>query len=52
MEQHIREQALRIRIAVLEDAIRTHRMYVRDGWRDRWKPDLDPNAYLWRALDD
>ena len=52
MRDHAREKALNIRIALLEDGIRTHRMYVRDGWRDRWRPDFEPNAYLWRLIDE
>ena len=50
----IREQALRIRIAVLENAIRTHRRVVRDGWVSPWRPDRSarPNEYLWSVLDD
>jgi hypothetical protein len=46
------EQVLRLRIAVLEDAIRMHRRMVRDGWVSQWSPDRDPNAYLWRTVDE
>jgi len=43
-----------LRIAVLEDRIRTHRMMVRDGWVSPWRPERseDPNGYLWSTLDD
>jgi len=43
-----------IRIAVLEDRIRMHRMMVRDGWVSPWSPQRsdDPNKYLWSALGD
>jgi len=46
------EPVLKIRIAVLEDAIRMHRRMVRDGWVSRWRPDRDPNEYLWRTVPD
>ena len=46
------EQTLLIKIAYLEDAIRMHRRIVRDGWRSPWRPDLDPNEYLWRMVDE
>jgi hypothetical protein len=45
------EHVLRIRVALLEDAIRMHRRMVRDHWQSRWT-DRDPNEYLWRHLDD
>jgi hypothetical protein len=45
------EHVLRLRISVLEDAIRMHRRMVRDGWVSPWT-DRDPNEYLWRLLDD
>jgi hypothetical protein len=41
-----------IRIAYLEDRIRTHRRMVRDGWVSRWRPDREPHTYLWSALGD
>ena len=43
-------QGLRIRVALLEDRILTHRMMVRDGWRSKWKEIPDPNQYLWDTL--
>lgn len=46
----LREQKLNTRIAVLEDAIRMHRRMVRDGWVSRWRPDREPNEYLWRTV--
>ena len=45
------EQVLRIRVALLEDAIRMHRRMVRDHWKSRWT-DRDPNDYLWSFVDD
>jgi hypothetical protein len=45
-----REQVLHTRIALLEDAIRMHRRMVRDGWVSKWRPDRDPNEYLWRMV--
>jgi hypothetical protein len=45
-----REQVLATRIALLEDAIRMHRRMVRDGWVSKWRPDRDPNEYLWRMV--
>jgi hypothetical protein len=46
----LREQQLRTRIAILEDAIRMHRRMVRDRWVSKWSPDRDPNQYLWRTV--
>ena len=43
-------QGLRIRVAVLEDRILTHRMMVRDGWQPKWKKIPDANQYLWAVL--
>jgi len=47
-------QVARIRIAILEDRIRTHRRVVRDGWTSRWRPDrsAQPNERLWSVLGD
>ncbi|HEY7823962.1 MAG TPA: hypothetical protein VIG24_14055 [Acidimicrobiia bacterium] len=45
------EQTLRLRIAVLEDAIRMHRRMVRDGWTSPWT-ERDPNDFLWRTVDE
>ena len=48
----LEKQVLNIRIAVLEDRIRTHRMIVRDGWVPKWKEIPDANEYLWATLGD
>ena len=45
-------QVARIRIAVLEDRIRMHRLMVRDGWLSPHRPDRDANTWLWSALGD
>jgi hypothetical protein len=45
-------QVARIRIAVLEDRIRMHRLMVRDGWVSFHRPDRDANTWLWSALGD
>ena len=43
-------QGLRIRVAVLEDRVLTHRMMVRDGWQSKWRKIPDANQYLWAVL--
>lgn len=50
----LEKQKLATRVAILEDAIRTHRRVVRDGWVSRWRPDrsAQPNEHLWSALKD
>jgi hypothetical protein len=50
----LEKQKLATRIAVLEDAIRTHRRVVRDGWVSRWRPDRceQPNEHLWKTIKD
>lgn len=50
--EQLERQGLRIRVAYLEDRIRTHRMMVRDGWRSRWREIPDPHQFLWDALGD
>ena len=45
-------QVARIRIAVLEDRIRMHRLMVRDGWVSPHRPDREANTWLWSALGD
>ena len=45
-------QVARTRIAVLEDAIRMHRLMVRDGWVSPHRPDREPNTWLWSAIED
>ena len=45
-------QVARTRIAVLEDRIRMHRLMVRDGWVSPYRPDRQPNEWLWGAIDD
>ena len=45
-------QVANIRIAVLEDRIRMHRLMVRDGWVSPHRPDRDANTWLWSALGD
>ena len=52
-ENHaLEKQVLNIRIAVLEDRIRTHRMMVRDEWKPKWRIIPDANEYLWAVLGD
>lgn len=46
----LREQQLKTRIAILEDAVRMHRRMVRDGWVSRWRPDRNANEYLWSTI--
>lgn len=47
-------QVAHIRIAMLEDRIRTHRRVVRDGWVSPHRPDrtAKPNERLWSILGD
>jgi hypothetical protein len=51
MVMRLREQALRTRLMVLQDAILTHRRQVRDGFVSPWHPDRDANTHLWSVLD-
>jgi len=50
----LEKQKLATRVAILENAIRTHRRVVRDGWVSRWRPDrsAQPNEHLWATLKD
>ena len=45
-------QVADIRIAVLEDRIRMHRLMIRDGWVSPYRPDREPDTWLWSALGD